>query len=219
MARWVRGERRAGVTVRPVSGDSQDPRFLARLQSRDERAFNDLVLEHQGSVFRLALRLLGGRREEAQDVTQDVFIQVFKGLDVFRGEASLSTWIYKITVNLCKNRSSALRRRPTEGAAELDAPGIHAAVECSAGAASGAAFAGPEQAAERRQLQTLTTELIGQLDADFREALILREVEELSYEEIAEVTGVAVGTVRSRLHRARGLLKGWLDRALAERTT
>jgi RNA polymerase sigma-70 factor (ECF subfamily) len=95
------------------SEDRAESRFIARLIERDERAFNELVLLYQERVFRILLRMLG-RREEAEDMAQEVFVQVFKAVGTFRGDSRLSTWIYRITVNLCKNRLKYLRRRASK---------------------------------------------------------------------------------------------------------
>src|SRR5690606_32793304 len=83
--------------------ENAERRFIERLQERDERAFNQLVEAHERRVFGLVLRMLGNRAE-AEDMVQEVFVQVFKAIDTFRGDSKLSTWVYRIAVNLCKNR-------------------------------------------------------------------------------------------------------------------
>ena len=100
--------------------DKEEARFIARLASRDERAFNELVVLYQERVFRILLRMLG-RRDEADDMAQEVFVQVFKAVGTFRGDSKLSTWIYRIAVNLCKNRVKYLKRRHTEAQDEYEA--------------------------------------------------------------------------------------------------
>src|SRR6185436_18620988 len=94
--------------------------FVARLVARDESAFNELVITYERRVFALVLRMLG-RRDEAEDLAQEVFVQVFKAIDQFRGESKLSTWIYRIAVNLCKNRTKYLSRRRVDDQDEFDA--------------------------------------------------------------------------------------------------
>jgi RNA polymerase sigma factor (sigma-70 family) len=106
------------LTMEPE--DKEEARFIARLASRDERAFNELVVLYQERVFRILLRMLG-RRDEAEDMAQEVFVQVFKAVGTFRGDSKLSTWIYRIAVNLCKNRVKYLKRRRTEAQDEYEA--------------------------------------------------------------------------------------------------
>jgi len=192
--------------------DSRERRFIARLRARDERAFNELVTGYQQPIFGLVLRLLGGRREEARDVTQEVFVQVFKSIDQFRGDAAVSTWVYRIAVNLSKNRVRSLQRRPTDGASEFEE--IGAPLDAPASSPTSARFSRPDQLVEGYQAEGIVRQCISNLDPDFREVLVLRDVEELSYDAIAEVTGLAMGTVRSRLHRARTMLKAAVDEAL-----
>jgi len=102
--------------------DPEDPaeaRFIERLAALNERAFNELVHLYGDRVYRLVLRMLG-RREEAEDMTQEVFVQVFKAVDQFRGDSKLGTWIYRIAVNTCKNRSKYLSRRHADKEEELE---------------------------------------------------------------------------------------------------
>ncbi|HEY1537353.1 MAG TPA: sigma-70 family RNA polymerase sigma factor, partial [Polyangiaceae bacterium] len=100
--------------------DQTERKFIERLAQRDERAFNELVELYEARVFRLLLRMLG-RRDEAEDMAQEVFVQIFKAIGTFRGDSKLSTWIYRVSVNLCKNRMKYLSRRHTDGEDELEA--------------------------------------------------------------------------------------------------
>ena len=104
--------------------DKEEARFVARLAARDERAFNELVVLYQERVFRILLRMLG-RRDEAEDMAQEVFVQVFKAVSTFRGDSKLSTWIYRIAVNLCKNRVKYLKRRKSDAQDEYEALAEH----------------------------------------------------------------------------------------------
>ncbi len=195
--------------------DSRERRFIARLRARDERAFNELVTGYQQPIFGLVLRLLGGRREEARDVTQEVFVQVFKSIDQFRGDAAVSTWVYRIAVNLSKNRVRSLQRRPTDGASEYEETGAGGLpLEGPASSPTSDRFSRPDHLVEGYQAEAIVRQCISDLEPDFREVLVLRDVEELSYDAIAEVTGLAMGTVRSRLHRARTMLRAAVDAAL-----
>ena len=104
----------------PLSDDRSEAQFIARLVARDESAFNELVVTYERRVYGLVFRMLG-RRDEAEDLAQEVFVQVFKAIDQFRGESKLSTWIYRIAVNLCKNRTKYLSRRHSNDTEDLDA--------------------------------------------------------------------------------------------------
>ncbi len=104
---------------REYSFDPQESRFIERLRGRDERAFNELVEQYEQRVFRLMFRMLA-RRDEAEDMVQEVFVRAFKAIETFRGESKLSTWIYRIAVNLCKNRAKYLSRRRSDAQDEFE---------------------------------------------------------------------------------------------------
>lgn len=192
-----------------------EKRFVARLKARDERAFSELVTLYEGRVFALVYRFLG-RRDEAEDMAQEVFVQVFKAIDQFRGDSKLSTWIYRIAVNLCKNRTKYLKRRHSDQQDELEPVAERAPLSQAKGVTFGD-VSRPDHMVEGFQVEVIVRHAIAELDADFREVLVLRDVEDLSYEEIGEITGLAAGTVKSRLHRARGMLKAKVERALGEK--
>jgi RNA polymerase sigma-70 factor (ECF subfamily) len=193
----------------------EEARLVERLVARDERAFNALVRAYERRVFALVLRMLGNRAE-AEDLAQEVFVQVFKAIGSFRGESKLSTWVYRIAINLCKNRTKYLRVRHTGEQDELEAlaerlpmgEGAHANV---------AQIDRPDEAMAGKQVERIVQEAILQLEPTFRECLVLRDVEELSYEEIGAITGLPEGTVKSRIHRARAQLKELVERALGEK--
>jgi RNA polymerase sigma-70 factor, ECF subfamily len=189
--------------------------FVARLVARDERAFNELVLTYERRVFALVFRMLG-RRDEAEDLAQEVFVQVFKAIDQFRGESKLSTWIYRIAVNLCKNRTKYLSRRHASDQDDLDAMADRAPFSSAKGVSVGD-VGRPDELVEGMQLEVVVKRAIAQIEPDFREVLILRDVEDLSYEEIASVTGLADGTVKSRIHRARAQLRALVEKAIGEK--
>lgn len=195
--------------------DASERRFIERLQERDERAFLELVQLYQGRVYKLVFRMLG-RRDEAEDMAQEVFVQVFKAVSTFRGDAKLSTWIYRIAVNLCKNRIKYLGRRRTESRDEEEAFLEQAREDGAPGVTSGA-VARPDLLVEGYQLERIVHACIAELEPDFREILVLRDVEDLSYEELSEITGLADGTVKSRLHRARAMLKLAVEQKLGEK--
>lgn len=185
--------------------DPSESRFIERLRGRDERAFNDLVQRYEQRVFRLVFRMLG-RRDEAEDMVQEVFVQVFKAVESFRGDSKLSTWIYRIAINLCKNRAKYLSRRRTEAQDELSQMSEWRSLHEGRGITVGETNR-PDQVVQGYQLETIVRLSITELDADFREVLVLRDIEDLPYEDIMEITGLPEGTVKSRIHRARAMLK------------
>lgn len=195
--------------------ENAEGRYIERLKQRDERAFNDLVELYDRRIFRLVFRMLG-RREEAEDMVQEVFVQVFKSIESFRGDAKLATWIYRIAVNLCKNRNKYLYRRKSEAQDELEPAAEWRSLDEARGVTSGEA-AGPDQVVQGYQLEVIVKMSIAELEPDFREVLILRDVEDLTYEEIMEITGLAEGTVKSRIHRARSMLKEKVSRRIGEK--
>ncbi|HEX3480780.1 MAG TPA: sigma-70 family RNA polymerase sigma factor [Kofleriaceae bacterium] len=184
--------------------------LLRRLRDRDERAFRELVETHRDRVFNITYRMLGDRAE-AEDVAQEVFISVFKTIDTFREEAKFSTWLYRVTVNHCKNRIKYLARRHDRDRDELD----ETAHETN-GAAGVPRHVQPDRALEGAQLEVLLQEAIAHLDDDQRVVVVLRDVEDLSIEEICEITGLPDGTVKSRLHRARLVLRKKMQRHVGE---
>jgi RNA polymerase sigma-70 factor (ECF subfamily) len=204
----------AGDNVRAVE-DEEEARFVARLVARDETAFNELVLLFERRVLALTLRMLG-RKADAEEVTQDVFVQVFRNIDAFRGDSKLSTWIFRVAVNLCKNRMKYDARRGGRRHDDVDALGEVRDFEGAVGVSVGAVHR-PDAVAEERQLVELVRTAIESLDPAHRQLLILRDVEDLSYEEVAEVTGLSLGTVKSRIHRGRIELREKVERLLAAR--
>jgi RNA polymerase sigma-70 factor (ECF subfamily) len=199
--------------VPTLSGDEE--RFVDRLKARDERAFIELVEAYEQRVFRLVYRMLG-RRDEAEDMAQEVFVQVFKAIGQFRGDSKLSTWVYRIAVNLCKNRVKYLARRHSDAQDELEP----IADRSQFGDAQGVTYAAvdrPDHMVEGYQVEVIVHRAIAELETDFREVLVLRDVEDLSYDEIGEITGLAEGTVKSRIHRARAMLKAAVEARLGEK--
>ncbi len=167
----------------------------------DPNAFSRLVALHEGLVYNLAARMLGDP-EEAKDVSQDVFLQVYRMLPRFEGRSSLKTWIYRIVVNQCRNRQRWWRRRRRDKALPLEELTASESVQLAAPPAEG-----PEQKVARREESRRVQGALLKLSLDHRAVLLLREVEELSGAEIAEALGVAEGTVKSRLARARDALR------------
>lgn len=179
-------------------------KLVRRLKDRDERAFSELIESNGDRVFNLCFRLLGNR-EEAEDLAQDVFITVFKKIDTFQGDSKLSTWIYRIASNLSKNRIRYLAARHDRSKAEFD-EGVDASAAAAALTAP-AQVKSPDAHVEGQQLESIMQASIAELEEDHRILIVLRDIEELSYEEICSITDLAEGTVKSRLHRARLALR------------
>ncbi|MFO0760102.1 MAG: sigma-70 family RNA polymerase sigma factor [Byssovorax sp.] len=198
-----------------ASEEQDEAAFVARLVARDESAFNELVVTYQRRVFALVFRMLG-RRDEAEDLAQEVFVQVFKAIDQFRGDSKLSTWIYRIAVNLCKNRTKYLSRRHSNDQEDVDAMAERVPFSAAKGVSVGD-VSRPDELVMGMQMELVVKRAIEQIDAEFRAVLILRDVEDLSYEEIAEVTGLPDGTVKSRIHRGRAQLKALVEKAIGEK--
>jgi RNA polymerase sigma-70 factor (ECF subfamily) len=183
--------------------------LLGRLVRRDEEAFSEIVRSYGDRVYNLVLRLVGSPAE-AEDVAQEVFVTVFKSIDSYRGEAKLSTWILRIAANHSKNRIKYLSRRRTTNHEGRD--GTDAADLPDEGKAPVQAhFDAPDVMLEAAETERLLQDAIGTLDEEQRLLVVLRDVEELSYDEIVEITGLPEGTVKSRLHRARMALKDLLE--------
>jgi RNA polymerase sigma-70 factor (ECF subfamily) len=184
--------------------------FLSRLRARDERAFQELVHDYGDRVFNLVLRMVGSRAE-AEDIAQEVFVTVFKSVETFRGESRFSTWLLRIAANHAKNRIKYLARRATDRRGLEDAPESALADLDVGKAVMHAHVQAPDALLEAAERGSALERAIAALDEDQRLVVILRDVEELSYEEICEITGLPEGTVKSRLHRARMALKEQIE--------
>jgi RNA polymerase sigma-70 factor (ECF subfamily) len=146
-----------------------------------------------------------GNRAEAEDVAQEVFITVFKTIDTFREESKFSTWLYRVTVNHCKNRIKYLSRRYDRAQAEFDERiDRDQAVD---GVTAPKQSVRPDTRLEGLELEHALQACIAELDEDQRVLIVLRDIEELSYEEICQITNLPEGTVKSRLHRSRLALR------------
>jgi RNA polymerase sigma-70 factor (ECF subfamily) len=188
---------------KPTMAPEDEARLVARLKLRDEAAFNQFVALYKRRVFTLVFRMLGNHAE-ADDLAQEVFITVFQHIAAFRGDSRLRTWVYQIAVNHSKNRIKALARRNARGHNPLDEANDREAAD---GGAFAARPARPDEAAEGTELERAVQRALVSLDEEHREVIVLRDVEGLSYDEIVQITGVAEGTVKSRLHRGRAALR------------
>ena len=193
-----------GVTpMKPTN----ERRLIKRLKARDERAFTEFVEQNQHRVFNLVYRMLGDR-EEAEDVSQEVFVTVFKSIGSFREESKLSTWLYRVTANHAKNRLKYLARRRADKQQSLDETSEWDLLD-----ASHRRTEQPDGLVHGKEVERLIQQALITLDEDHRLIIVLRDMEHMSYEEIAEVTSLAAGTVKSRLHRARAALRKAIARA------
>jgi RNA polymerase sigma-70 factor (ECF subfamily) len=180
---------------------SADWALVQQCATGDEMACTRLVTDHQRMVYQLALHLLGDP-QEALDVSQEVFLRVFRTLSQFRGQSTLRTWIYRIVVNQASNRQRWWRRRRRAQQVALeDHTAAHGELP------EGRSFAQPDSVLEQHEASRKVWGALDSLPFDQRAVVVLREIDGLSYEEIAASLGVAVGTVKSRLARARECLR------------
>ncbi len=177
----------------------KDAELIQRYFAGSEEAFNRLVLRHQRTAVNLAYRFLGNY-EDACDVAQDAFVRVHKHLRRFKGDCSFTTWLYKIILNLSRNKYRWKKRRGEFRKVSLDNPGTQNGRERME---IPDARLSVTTAIRRKEIQARLEESLAKLERDHREILVLRFMEGLSYADISELLGCAEGTVKSRLHRAR----------------
>ena len=173
--------------------------LIARLQKRDEAAFEELIRQYEKKVYTLCFRMCGNS-EDAEEAAQDAFLALWRGIDRFRQESSLSTWIYRLATNACID--TLRRRKKQSGSVSLDDEELFVdAVDTSPQ---------PQETVEHREARKLLQEGLSALPEEYRKVLILREIEGLSYTEIAECASLELGTVKSRISRGRSLLRNFL---------
>jgi RNA polymerase sigma-70 factor (ECF subfamily) len=181
--------------------------LIARLKAGEMSAFDELVEVYQSLVYTLALRILGDS-EDARDATQEAFLKVYRHFARFRGEASLKTWICRIAINQARSTERWWRRRRRSETSSLDStPDKDGDEGLCPGDCLASASATPEAETLLRERERQLELALTKLKKDFRIAVILRDIEGLSYEEIAYVTGVSIGTVKSRIARGREMLR------------
>lgn len=202
----------AHISTPPTEDDAEDLRLVRSIRAGDQSAWGTLISRYQDRLFTICLRMVHNR-DLATDLTQDAFVKVIQGLDKYDGRSKLSTWIIRVTMNVClsKMRSEKLRRHASlEGMGgksgsrgDGEARGFDPEEVREPGGVSGVLHAEDRH----RVLSALQ-----RLDPDHRAVLILRDARDLDYEQIAEVLGVAVGTVKSRLFRAREALRDEVEK-------
>lgn len=186
--------------------------FIERLKASDSTAYDELITRFSSDVYALLVRLTGDA-EEARDLSQETFLRVVRSVGSFRGDASLKTWLYRIAINLARNRRRWWLSRKLgftfslDSASADDEPSLHEIL-------ADARQKSPELAALEREQGALIREALQKIPEAFREAVILRDIEGMSYEEIAEALETSIGTVKSRIARGRLELKKRLQRSL-----
>jgi len=199
-------------TPSPASGvDASDLELVRRAQRGERGAFDLLVLRYQHKVIKLVARLLRDPTE-AEDVSQEAFVKAYRALGSFRGDSAFYTWLYRIAVNTARNAMASRQRRPLDYEAELS-EGEQATVESRLRHTDT-----PEATVLSEEIRETVNRAVAALPEDLRTAIILREVEGLSYEEIAAAMDCPVGTVRSRIFRAREAIDRSLHPLLDEST-
>ena len=183
---------------------SAEAEFIERLKTGDATAFDTLVTRYTGDIYGLLFRITEDA-EEAGDLTQETFLSVFKAIKKFRGDADLKTWLFRIAINQSRNRFRWWKRRRREKTVSLDAPIGDSETPFHETMAGN--FANPEEKILRREREKFLSKALHDLSENFREAVILCDIEGLSYEEIASVLEINIGTVKSRIARGREELR------------
>jgi RNA polymerase sigma-70 factor (ECF subfamily) len=194
-----------------ASGPDDDAALVSSAQTGDLQAFEQLVIKHQKKMLNIAYRLIGDY-DDACEVVQDAFVAAHKNIRMFRGDAKFTTWLTTITLNLSKNRLKQVRSRQSHEAYSLNDP-----IQTDDGTMIVDPPSKEPSALDRmetRDIRTRVQDCIKALDADFRAVIVLRDMQEFSYDEIGHMLNVREGTVKSRLFRARDMVKDCLKMAM-----
>jgi len=203
------------LVLKPARADSwaepasREAALVERCAAGDEFACADLVAEHERMVHHLALNLLGDP-DEALETSQEVFLRVFRTIHTFRGQSALRTWIFRIVINQARNRQRWWNRRHRRQQVSLDEH-----IEQNGEMPEQSDASAPDRALDRKELAARIATALEALPFDQRTAIVLREVDGLSYDEIAFSLGVTLGTVKARLTRARQALRAALKETRA----
>lgn len=185
-------------------GNSVETEFIERLKTGDAKAFDSLVTRYSGDIFALLYRITEDA-EEAGDLTQETFLNALKAIKNFRGEADLKTWLFRIAINESRNRFRWWKRRQKEKTISLDAP--FGESDTTLGETFSSTSKNPEENVLQKEREQALAKALSELPEIFREAIILCDIEGLSYDEIAEVLQINIGTVKSRIARGRDELR------------
>jgi len=193
--------------------NAEESLFVLRLKANEDAAYDELVRVYHASIFHVAYRMLGDSAE-ASDVVQEIFLKVFRNIGGFKGEAALKTWIFRIALSEILNRLRWWRRRYRFATVSLD---DHPATNGNGrnGRYVADSKPTPEEVLESKEQETAIQQALSRLSSDHRSIIVLRDIEGFSYSEIAEVLGISIGTVKSRIARARSDLKKSLMRYLS----
>jgi RNA polymerase sigma-70 factor (ECF subfamily) len=193
--------------------EDEDIEYVRACQKGDADAFETLVERHQKKMLNIAYRMLGDY-DDACDVTQEAFIAAYKAIKKFKGEAKFSTWLYRIVINYAKNHLKKRKSIETrEGISIDDSEKIK---EKGVLFSSETIGANPGTQMEKREREEQVQKCISTLDEEFKEVLVLRDIQGFSYEEICAILKIPDGTVKSRLSRARGVLKDCLVKVIGD---
>jgi RNA polymerase sigma-70 factor, ECF subfamily len=196
-----------GGTKRPVTSSGDDATLIKAFQKGDKEAFDELVIRHKDRIFNLCYRFLGDY-EEANDSAQEAFVKAYGSISSFRLESAFSTWLYRIAVNTCKNKLGSSAFKAKRKTVSLDSPGNPSEGAVPTEIQNG--VPSPLARMEEKERMALVQRALDTLPAEFKLVVTLRDVEGLSYEGIAEITGLNLGTVKSRIARARTDLRNRL---------
>jgi RNA polymerase sigma-70 factor (ECF subfamily) len=194
---------------RPAELNAQEAVFVSRLQANEDAAYDELVRGYSATIYHVAYRMLGDSAD-ASDVVQEIFIKIFRNIKGFKGEAALKTWIFRIALSEILNRLRWWKRRHKYTTVSLDeeANGKPTAIVLHGGPT-------PEQVLQSKEREAAIQRALRRLSHEHRSIIVLRDIEGFSYNEIADVLGLSIGTVKSRLARARADLKNSLMRYLS----
>ena len=193
---------------RVTARDDPDRAAVARAATGDESAFEELVRRHERTVYNLAFRQLGSR-EDALEAAQDAFVRCYRALPRFRGEATFRTWLVGIAINVCRSRLTGADRRQRRLTQDLTQPDGATGERVPLQLADPAPD--PESVARGGEIRGALAHALAALSPEHREVLLLREMSGLEYEEVAAALGCALGTVKSRIARARAALREALE--------
>ena len=199
------------IPVKTMSNDisqASDAELIERFNQGEKEVFGILAERYSGRAYQIAYGVLGSR-EDAQEVAQDVFVRIYKALPRFRGDARFSTWMYRIAMNLARNKYRWNKTRGSQKKISLEA--TEEDENNAYGIQVPATEPPPDKQADLTEFQQNVMNEIQNLPPLYKEALILRNVEELSYEQIAEVLNCKLGTIKSRIARAREELRKRLE--------
>ena len=200
----VENQHQRALSPSAVEGDS-DQKLIELFRAGDRLAFDRLVIQYQRKILTVCRRLLGDECD-AEDAAQDTFVKAYKNIAQFKGDCLFSTWLYTIAVNTCRNSGQTWWRRMWKGSVKLDKPICEEQENGCSNDLRDTRFL-PSKDLDRKLKAAIIQKAVAELPVIHRELVVLRDFQELSYEEIEVITGVTQGTIKSRLARARAALQ------------